>query len=50
MAHLAMLAKITGDDGIGRVLVHAGYVVVETGLLCYIAGVLRGLVQDGSMA
>ena len=31
----------------GRVLVHAAYVVVETGLLCYIAGILRGLVQDG---
>ena len=34
-------------DGVGRVLVHAAYVVVETGLLCYIAGILRGLVQDG---
>ncbi len=34
-------------DGIGRVLVHAAYVVVETGLLCYIAGLLRGMVLDG---
>jgi methyl-accepting chemotaxis protein len=29
-------------DGVGRVLVHAAYVVVETGLLCYIAGILKG--------
>ncbi|WP_374263062.1 methyl-accepting chemotaxis protein [Zoogloea sp.] len=34
-------------DGVGRVLVHAAYVVAETGLLCYIAGVLRGMVLDG---
>ncbi|WP_374245153.1 methyl-accepting chemotaxis protein [Zoogloea sp.] len=36
-------------DGVGRVLVHAAYVVVETGLLCYIAGLLRGMVMDGVM-
>ncbi len=34
-------------DGVSRVLVHAAYVVVETGLLCYIAGLLRGMVLDG---
>lgn len=34
-------------DGIWRVLVHAAYVVVETGLLCYIAGLLKGMVTDG---
>ena len=34
-------------DGVGRVLVHAAYVVVETALLCYIAGILKGLVEDG---
>ncbi len=34
-------------DGIVRVLVHAAYVVVETGLLCFIAGLLKGMVEDG---
>ena len=34
-------------DGVGRVLVHAAYVIVETGLLCYMAGLLRGMVADG---
>ena len=31
-------------DGVGRVLVHAAYVVVETGLLCYIAGDRKSVV------
>lgn len=30
-----------------RVLVHALYVVVETGLLCYMAKILKGMVEDG---
>jgi len=34
-------------DGIYRVLVHALYVVVETALLCYMALLLKGLVEDG---
>lgn len=34
-------------DGIVRVLIHAAYVVVETGLLCFMAGLLKGMVEDG---
>ena len=35
--------------GFGRVLVHAVYVVVESGLLCYVASVLRSMVEDGTI-
>ena len=35
------------EDGVVRVLIHAAYVVVETGLLCYIAAMLKGMVEDG---
>lgn len=34
------------DHGYLRVLVHAAFVVVETGVLCYIATVLRKMVED----
>ena len=34
-------------SGIYRVVVHALYVVLETGLLCYMAALLRGMVDDG---
>ncbi|MGE5492493.1 MAG: methyl-accepting chemotaxis protein, partial [Actinomycetota bacterium] len=34
-------------SGIVRVLIHAVYVVIETGLLCYMAAVLKGMVEDG---
>lgn len=33
--------------GVYRVIVHALYVVVETALLCYMAALLKGLVEDG---
>ena len=34
-------------SGIYRVTVHALYVVLETSLLCYMAALLRGMVDDG---
>ncbi|MDD3354465.1 methyl-accepting chemotaxis protein [Zoogloea sp.] len=36
-------------DGIGKVVIHAVYVVVETALLCYMALLLRAMVIDGVM-
>ncbi|WP_300438997.1 methyl-accepting chemotaxis protein [Zoogloea sp.] len=35
------------EGSVVRVLVHAAYVVVETGVLCYIAAMLKGMVEDG---
>ncbi len=39
------------DPGFGRVMVHAAYVIVESGVLCYLAVVLRReAVQAGELA
>jgi methyl-accepting chemotaxis protein len=34
-------------DHLSRVILHAAYVVFETGLLVYIAAILKGMVEDG---
>jgi methyl-accepting chemotaxis protein len=34
-------------DTLPRVLIHALYVVIETGVLVYIAAILKGMVEDG---